>query len=485
MLCDPTGSVCPFPGSGCSKNDVNCPALLPDCHPSLSAPDDPSNCAYLWINFDFWTKIYNAHSVDWMYDAYYTPSYLSVRGTRCTGPGQASFGADPTCVAAANVCNGDQDGGCDPPYDIDKTPGSGLADGTNQNYKWFVTALNKHLQATGEHITYWETWNEPNICGQWNHNDQSDVDCTLAPGGAPSTGTIAHLVRMAQDARSILPSTVRITTPPVTDVAAINKYLAPILAKNSTVFDVVGFHGYFNTHTGCPDACPSPEAFVPEWSALRAVMSNAGVSSKPAFNTEFSWGANSNVTMPDMRAAFAARTYLLQESVYPALARVQWYGEDFPMNLDPNSVNGGLPSGGTGQFWSSSETSDCTVPDPVQGGFDCPAGLAMKRVSKWTIGATFDGPCACSASPNGGSCSDSPPTGIFQCTATLSTGKKSLFVWDNTATTFPCTNAACGSTSFTTPSGFTADWQDLDGNTTSLGAATTVTVGAKPVRIDN
>jgi hypothetical protein len=293
---------------------------------------------------------------------------------------------------------------------------------------------------------------------------------------------------MAQDARSILPSSVSISTPPVTDPAAINKYLAPILAKNSSVFDVIGFHGYFNTHTGCPTSCPSPEAFVPEWSALRGVMTTAGVATKPAINTEFSWGANSNVTDPDMRAAFAARTYLLQESVYPALARVDWYGEDFPMNLTPNPDNGGVPAGGTGEFWAPSANSaldNCTVPDPVQGGFDCPAGLAMKQISSWTIGATFDSSCACSASPNGGSCSDSPPTGIFQCTATLASGKKNLYVWDSTATTFPCTSAACGSTSFTIPSGFTADWQDLDGHTTTLGGATTVTIGAKPIRIDN
>jgi hypothetical protein len=58
-----------------------------------------------------------------------------------------------------------------------------------------------------------------------------------------------------------------------------------------------------------------------------------------------------------------------------------------------------------------------------------------------------------------------------------------LFAWDNTATTFPCTNAACGTTTFTIPAGFTSDWQDLSGNKTPL-AGSTVTIGAKPILIE-
>jgi hypothetical protein len=294
---------------------------------------------------------------------------------------------------------------------------------------------------------------------------------------------------MAQDARSILPSSVSITTPPVTDAAGLNDYLSKILAQaGDQLFDVVGFHGYFNTHSGCPSSCPVPESWLTEWNTLVNIMTSAGQAKKPAMNTEFSWGANSNVTDPDMRASFAARIYLLQESQYPALVRVQWYGEDFPMNLTSNPNNNNQPAGGTGEFWASSTNNiqdNCLTPDTVQGGYDCPAGLAMNQVSKWTIGAAFKGPCTCSPSPNGGDCSASTPTGIFQCAITQANGHAGLFVWDNTAVTFPCTNTSCGATTFTIPPGFTADWQDLDGNTTSLGGASAVTIGAKPIRIEN
>ena len=493
VQCDPTGSVCPVPGSGCSKDDGSCGQLVPNCQPNAFASDDPANCAYVWSAFDWWTQKYNANGVDWMFVAYYTPDYLSVRGSRCTAAGQADFGLDATCVGASDSCGGPStpEWGCDPPSDIDKTPGSGLADGTDQNYIWFTTAFVTHLQQTGEHISYWEIWNEPNICIEWNHSDQANVDCTTQnPSGGPATGTVNQLVRMAQDAKNILPSSVSITSPPVTDASGLENYLSQILAQGgSQLFDIIDFHGYFNTPSGCPSSCPTPEAFLPEWSTLRSVVTTAGQSSKPVMNTEFSWGADSNVTDPDQRAALAARSYLVQESAYPTLTRVGWYGEDFLEDPTPNPKNNNLPNGGTGEFWASGATNvqdGCLSPDPVQGGYDCPAGLAMNQVATWTIGATFGGLCTCSVSPNGGNCSASPPTGIFQCTITKAeaTGSNGLFAWDNTATTFPCSNAACGTTTFPIPPGFTSNWQDLNGNTTPLAGASTVTIGAKPILIE-
>jgi hypothetical protein len=493
VQCDPTGSVCPVPGSGCSKDDGSCGQLVPNCQPNAFASDDPANCAYVWSAFDWWTQKYNANGVDWMFVAYYTPDYLSVRGSRCTAAGQADFGLDATCVGASDSCGGPStpEWGCDPPSDIDKTPGSGLADGTDQNYIWFTTAFVTHLQQTGEHISYWEIWNEPNICIEWNHSDQANVDCTTQnPSGGPATGTVNQLVRMAQDAKNILPSSVSITSPPVTDASGLENYLSQILAQGgSQLFDIIDFHGYFNTPSGCPSSCPTPEAFLPEWSTLRSVVTTAGQSSKPVMNTEFSWGADSNVTEPDQRAALAARSYLVQESAYPTLTRVGWYGEDFLEDPTPNPKNNNLPNGGTGEFWASGATNvqdGCLSPDPVQGGYDCPAGLAMNQVATWTIGATFGGLCTCSVSPNGGNCSASPPTGIFQCTITKAeaTGSNGLFAWDNTATTFPCSNAACGTTTFPIPPGFTSNWQDLNGNTTPLAGASTVTIGAKPILIE-
>jgi hypothetical protein len=487
--CDPTGTVCPIPGSGCSKdgkgpNGSSCPdsELVANCVPNAKAPDDPTNCAYLWPTFDFYVTQLNAHSVDFMYDAYFTPDYLSVRGSRCTANGQADFGPDPTCIAAVDSCGGGTgfSWGCDPPYDIDATPGSGLADGSNQNFQWFVTAFMTHLQQNGEYITYWEVWNEPNVCKEWNHGDETGIDCTVEnPGGGPSVGTAKQLVRMAQDARNIIPTfdpSVKISSPALVGLQGSNTaaYMNKILTQGGALFDLIGFHGYYAAADGsCPSNCPIPENWLEQWKNVVKVMNATGQSSKPAINTEYSWGAHTNVTDPDMRAAQTARLFLLQESYYPALARESWYAEDFPIK----------PGGGSGEFWASGAHNvqdGCSVEDPVQGGFRCPAGLAMNRVYEWTLGATFNGACGCSG-PN---CSDAPQVGIFQCGITGSGGYAGLFVWDSSATVFPCPNGPCGTTTFTIPAGYTSDWQDLDGNVTSLGGASTVTIGAKPILIE-
>jgi hypothetical protein len=491
--CDPTGSVCPVPGSGCGKagegpNGLPCPSkqLVEGCVPNANAPDDPSNCAYVWGTFDFWTKLFNSHQIDWMYTAFYTPDYLSVRGSRCTGPGKADFGADPTCVGAADVCGG-QWGfkwGCDPPADIDAVPGSGLADGTNQNFKWFATAFMKHLQQTGEHVEYWEAWNEPENCEEWNHRDQPNTNCpALNPGGGPSTGTYPQLLRLTQDARTIVGKSapnVLFTSPAmVADGNAYQTYLPTILKSGGRLFDMIAFHGYYNSGPpGCPANCPVPEHWVKVWNGLTTAIATAGQPSKPVVDTEFNWGPRNNVIDPDMRAAHTARIYLLQESYYPTLSRVSWFGEDFPI----------ASPGAPGQFWASGATNvqdHCTVPDPVQGGYDCPGGLAMRQVALWTTGATFSGPCTCSHSPNGGNCSAETPTGIWQCSVTRADGTSGLFVWDNTQTIFPCSNSPCGNTSFAVPAAYKSDWQDLDGNQTLLNGASTVTIGAKPILIEN
>jgi len=488
VQCDPTGTVCPLPGSGCSKDGLGnngspCPGnqLVAGCVPNAKAADDPTNCAYVWPTFDFYLTRFNAHSVDFMYDAYFTPDYLSVRGSRCTGNGQADFGADSTCIAPADICGGGArfTWGCDPPFDIDNTPGSGKADGSDQHFKWFVTAFMTHLQQNGEHITYWEVWNEPNVCKEWNHGDQANVDCpSQNPGGGPSVGTAAQLVRMAKDACNIIPTfdpNVLISSPALVGIAApVNQaYMNKILTQGGSVFDWIGFHGYYSSGGGCPSNCPIPENWLPQWNAVVKVMNATGQSAKPAINTEYSWGAATNVVDPDMRAAQTARLFLLQESYYPALAREGWYGEDFQIKT----------GGGSGEFWASGSThvqDHCSVVDPVQGGFVCPGGLAMNQIFTWTLGATFGGPCTCSG-PN---CSPAPAVGVFQCAITRPGGYAGLFVWDSSATTFPCHNAACGSTTFNIPPAYTSDWQDLNGNVTQLGGASTVTIGAKPILIE-
>lgn len=501
-LCDPTGSVCPKAGSGCSKdglglNGAPCPAtaLIPNCVPDALAPDDPTNCAYTWAIFDFWNPKFAAHNVDWMYTAFFTPDYLSIRGSRCVSAGQADFGPDATCVGTPDVCLNLplQEWGCDPPSDIDATPGSGAADGSDQNLIWFITAMMKHMQANSEKLKYWEVWNEPDDCEQWNHMQPgASVTCAETNfSGGPSDGTTAQLVRMATDARSIIPkylSGVLISSPPIAGVYENSNYMYTILKGGGSAFDVVGFHGYFSGPTGCPSQCPVPELLQNILPAAYGAVNTAGDITKPVLDTEFSWGAKTNVTNLDMRIAFTARSYILQEADYPFITRVNWFVEDAPINLIPNPINNNEPTGGTGEFWASGTTNvadGCTVPDLVQGGFDCPAGLAMQQLVTWTVGASFVGPCTCTASPNGGSCSAVPPTGIWQCPISRSGGYAGLLVWDSTYTTFPCGDASCGATSFPVPFAYSSDWQDLTGKVTPLNGTTAVVIGAKPILIEN
>ncbi len=506
--CDPTGSVCPIAGHGCDRNGVGANGvkcsksfLYAGCQPNLKSPTDPANCAYYWTQFDFFTHLYNTGNVDWMYTLTSTPDFLSVEGSRCTGAGIGNNGADLTCAYAANPnCSGTgaADGQCVPPYDLDSTPGSGDGKGTDQNLLYFLTALMTHMEINSESIQYIEIWNEPSTCQAWNHSDGSQ-NCGVPATGAVATAT--DLARIASDARALVHQydpRVLITSPPTAGGTSSYAYMQTILTAGATPYDLVGFHGYdilpVPGGTGaCPSLCPVPEYEVSEWAALQNVLTTLNLTSLKAINTEFSWGGYQNVTIPDMRAAQAARLYILQESFYPALQRVGWYGEDFPVDNTPDPNNPGHPNGGTGEFWASGATNvsdGCTVPDPIQGGYDCPAGLAMQQVKKWTLGATYSAPCSCSASPNGGSCAATPATGVWQCSISKPGGYSGLLVWDSTYTTYPCpttpaaATAPCGSGTFTVPPSYSNDWEDLNGNVNGLQGST-VTIGAKPILLEN
>jgi hypothetical protein len=50
-------------------------------------------------------------------------------------------------------------------------------------------------------------------------------------------------------------------------------------------------------------------------------------------------GGVTGITDPDMREGQAARSYLLQAGEYPAIARANWFGEDFPADLSANPYN--------------------------------------------------------------------------------------------------------------------------------------------------
>jgi hypothetical protein len=261
-----------------------------------------------------------------------------------------------------------------------------------------------------------------------------------------------------------------------------------LIASNASAFDSIGYQGYFTNGPGCPNHCPVPELEVVDWNAVLNAELLAGVPTKTGMDTAFSWGATTNVVDPDMRISYATRSFILQESNYPQLSKALWVGEDYPIDLTPNPLNNNEPNGGSGQFWASGVDNiqdNCLVPDGGQGGFDCPAGVAYKQIGTWTEGNTFASACTCSTSPNGGNCAAVPPSGIWQCPIVGPNAYQGLIVWDSTFTSFPCTDPACGSTQFTIPSQYDADFKDLTGTITTLSGTTMVTIGAKPILIEN
>src|SRR5260370_32115355 len=126
-------------------------------------------------------------------------------------------------------------------------------------------------------------------------------------------------------------------------------------------------------------------------------MGRYGLSAKPLWDTENSWGYQNSdaITDPDQRAAFVSRNYLLHWSV--GFARTYWYAWD---NLN------------IGTMWN-----------PTSG--IAKAGIAYEQVYNWMNGATMT---ACS--PNG---STDFYHAIYTCDLTRSAGYHARAVWNTDA----------------------------------------------------
>ena len=294
-------------------------------------------------------------------------------------------------------------GTCDPPSDVNTT---------DQAWKNFITTLVKHV---GTKITYFELWNTPQDTTQW-------------------TGTPAQLVTMAKDARTIILAhnpKAKILTPPSGSYKVTNnpcfgsnqldKFFA---AGGAKYVDIVSFHGYY----GNP---PQPEQAVSVINCFKQEMSKYGLSAKPLWNTEGSWGANTlignNLTT---EIGWVARSLLIQLSM--GVQRYHWYDYD-----NPN----------WGTLWNNSLL---------------PPGVAYEQVYNWLVGATMTRPCAATTG-----------TSTWTCPITRTSPYKAMAVW-NTA----------GSTLYTVPSGFTR-YRDLTGKITATSAGAKIMIGASPLLLEN
>jgi len=311
-----------------------------------------------------------------------------------------------------------------------------------QDWKDFLTAVIAHYNGKIQpHIKYYELWNEFNVSLWWTGSNAQMV--ALAQAAYP----IVH-----QDHYSLLltPS----VAGPVGTVAAnsgVTWMTAYLQAGGSKYADGGAWHGYIAAQSGI-NPFPMPEqdttsgckafvgcygSIITKATQMRAVFDQNGLSGKPMFQTEGSWG-NMTVTDPDTQVAWVARYMLLQAGLRSTLnlQMAAWF----------------TWGGGTTFGWGDIETA-ALEPNA--------AGYAASQVYNWVVGATITQPCS----------GDS--TGLWTCTLTRPGGYVGRAFWSENGPITLINDASL-------------QYRDLAGNTNLLptfGGA--ITVGSNPILVEN
>jgi hypothetical protein len=420
-----------------------------------------------------------------------------------TPPWISSNPQDPYCDQA-NV-DGLPTGMCEPPSDLDATPGSGLGDGTDLAWRSFITALLQHVTApsyasTHAHIQIYSIWDE------FHRSDTvNTATCALPGSGQPPCsyrGTFAQMLRMTQDLRCIVKghSSDPITATNLT--CGSSGYAASGLDPKAMIMqgDAGGFPGgngnatmqnylYCNANPPAGSMCNYGSAGgaatdiisghtyfnsgVPEnrmqYIAAEMAMLSAADKKKPYITGEGSWGKNErngnpSVSNPSLQAAYVVRWYI--DLLILGVSRGYWFAWD---EFEP---------AGAGGLWSPTSVTfpplECTTPDQAIGGFYCTGALAYKQLVNWLSGATL----VSATCP--GQCT-SPGSGVFVVNVTRSSGYQAQVQWDSSPTS-NCTNPQCGSTPMLPPPFAAAQWRDNMGNTHSGSPSA---IGASPIIIEN
>jgi hypothetical protein len=338
---------------------------------------NPEKGVYDWNVLDRRLKDAQEHGVDILYTFGKTPRWASSRPNDRQQCGEAP-------------------GSCGPPSDL-REDGSG----PDQYWKDFVTAIAKH--ASGR-IQAWELWNEPFNAGYWK-------------------GTSAQLVRMAQDARTIIkgvdPNAIILTPPSGIKVDRGKAWLRDYLAAGGGQYaDAISFHAYI----------PMPENIVPLLNEFKETLQHYGQSSKPIWDTEGSWGPGGEGPDP---VADISQLLILQAS--EGVSRVIWYSWD----------NRKL-----GNLWTPEEGSR-------------PAAKAYEQLQDWLTGATFDHPCE-------------GKEGTWTCDLRKGDGgNRAKIVW----LARPGSNA-----NYKVPDGY-VNQRDLAGNVTALKGGN-ISVSSRPILLE-
>jgi hypothetical protein len=357
---------------------------------------NPSSGQFDWTMLDHWLTAAEQTGDDPLFTLGMTPQWASSRPN------------DRTCRYSP--------GECDPPNDLN-ADGSG----TDQHWKDFVSALVSHVDGR---IHYWEVWNEPQAANAW-------------------AGTYAQMVRMAQDARTIIqsadPESKMLNGGVEMHNGIAMKWWAGYAAAGGLDHaDILAIHGDVRTF---PQECgvyPVAENFIPLFAGLKAVLSQFHQAGKPIWDSEASWGETNDdcFNNEDLQAAFLARFFLIQLS--EQIQRFYWRGW-----IDKS---GGLYNPQTGLN---------------------KAGVAYREIHGWLLGNTLTNACSAKGT-------------IWTCDFTGPQGYKAQAVWDTSMT---CESETCRTVEYPVDGAFRY-YLTLAGQKEQITDGR-VPIGAKPIWLEN
>jgi hypothetical protein len=218
-------------------------------------------------------------------------------------------------------------------------------------------------------IKYWELWNEPNATATW-------------------TGTTADMVAMAKAAYPIIKNGGGIVVSPSPQGAYSYSWLRDYFAKGGGAYtDVVAAHAYVSG---------SPEGVTSLLNDVKKVMTDYGLSNKPLWDTEHSWGDTSwpygNTT--ENQSKFLSRSTILEASL--GLGRSFWYVwanyESWSQLFDGYSQKIRVP----GQVyqvvhdWLTGRTVSCTVNGYIYSCSIGSSGMIYWHSKGWGATVTVD-----------------------------------------------------------------------------------------------
>jgi hypothetical protein len=365
-----------IPASYFGMHDINAPGMNPYPLVSMGSFRFWDNYDITWSNLEPSRGTYNWASLD---------NYISVLNANGVTDFIYTFGYTPAW-AGASICT--------PPSDAD--------------YTAFVTAIVTRYKNS---IKHWETWNEPYAGTFW-------------------CGNMTQLVGLQNDlyntVRSIDP-TAMVHTPALFFSETPGVCTDVFLALNGTSnFDVLDAHLYPYTPVTAPESLGGSGGLADGLCA----MNTYGISNRPLWNTESSWGVNSWLPNANDQIAFMARAHFYLWS--KGVVRSYWYAY--------NNNGWGTIFNGTGLN---------------------AAGVAYQQVYNWMVGATMTTPCTLAS-------------GVWTCGFTLANGNPGMAVWLDVFQS--------SATQSYTPGGTYSKYHDLAGGTTAISGS--VTISEQPILLE-